>query len=157
MASLVEARRRARGESQETPAVSQSVDDDTVRRNRIVAANLAPQNTMTFGYVPKNGGGVFQIERMGFNDAEFIFFGWNKDIRRKAMQRIEVRRGSNPDIRIAIVRKMIEVVRVTEQGDFQWDSIRLGRTLSLSARIADTPALEEFMLHEFFDDARWGR
>ena len=157
MASYIEARRRARGTPEESLAAPPATEDENARRNRIVAANITPQNTMTFGYVPKNGGGVFQVERMGFNDAEFIFFGWNKDIRRRAMQRIEVQRGSNPDIRIAIVRKMIEVIRITEQGDFQWDSVRLGRTLTLSARVADTAGLEEFMLHEFFDDPRRGR
>ena len=65
----------------------------------------------TFGDDPKRGGGMFQIRRIGYDDAEFYFNGWNQDIGRVARQLIEVRKGTNPDIRIAVVRKIIEIIR----------------------------------------------
>ena len=158
LASYIEARRRARGDS--TPAAPPSpgsvanapaAEDDKARSNRIAAANLATRR-QTFGYDPRQGGGVFQIMRVGYTSAEFMFFGWNKDIRRNTKQVIEVEKGNNADTRIAVVRKMISIIREYEQEDFLWESQRLGRNLMLSARARDNAGLEEFMLREFFDD-----
>jgi hypothetical protein len=159
LSSYIEARRRAHaqpaaGASAPSAANAQPLEDDKARSERIVAANLGAQRAQTFGYDPKHGGGVFQITHMGYDSAEFAFFGWNRDIRRKVKQQIEVRRGDNSDIRIAVVRKMISIIREYEQEDFLWDSYRLGRSLTLSARARDNAGLEEFMLREFFDDAR---
>ena len=156
MASLIEARRRTRAQSApaENLTNTQQAEDDRARSNRIAAANLGSQQAQTFGYDPKQGGGVFQIVRLGYDSAEFLFFGWNKEFRRNTKQQIEVRKGNNSDIRIAVVRKMIAIIREYEQGDFRWDSRRLGRSLMLSARTRDNAGLEDFMLREFFDDTR---
>ena len=159
LASYIEARRRARGQpapDAPAPRVSsaQQAEDDKARSERIAAANLGAQRAQTFGYDPKQGGGVFQIVHMGYDNAEFAFFGWNKDIRRNTKQLIEVRKGNNSDIRIAVVRKMIAIIREYEREDFIWDSYRLGRSLTLSARERDNAGLEDFMLREFFDVPR---
>ena len=79
------------------------------------------------------------------------FFGWYQTANRRMMQRVEVRRGANPDIRIAVVRRMIEIIRLYEQQDFEWQSIRFGRNVTLSARAADTEDLEAFLMREFFE------
>jgi hypothetical protein len=157
LASYIEARRRARGEtapssSGNTPNAPPA-ETDIERRNRIVAANLA-QPTQSFGYDPKAGGGVFQIRRIGYDDAEFYFTGFDKDISRRAKQLIEVRKGANNDIRISIVRKMIEIIRGEVQGDFSWLSDRGQRTVTLSARPADDAALQAFLMQEFFPAGR---
>jgi len=159
MASYIEARRRARGETAPAAAAGGAsnappVEDDNARANRIAAANLGTQRAQTFGYDPSTGGGVFQIERMGYDDAEFIFLGWNKEIRRNTKQMIEVQKGSNSDIRIAVVRKMIAIIRENSQDDFLWESQRLGHNLTLSARPRDNAGLEEFMMREFFPGQR---
>jgi hypothetical protein len=154
MASYIAARRRARGEPAFDSAPSAPADDDNARTKRIVAANLASQSPTTFGYDPGQGGGMFQIERMGYDDAEFLFFGWNKEIRRKTKQLITVRKGNNSNMRIAVVRKMIEIIREHEQGDFLWESQRLGRDVTLSARPRDNAGLEEFLMREFFSNTR---
>jgi len=116
----------------------------------MVAANLGLNKTPTFGDDPKRGGGLFQIKRIGYDDAEFYFNGWNQDIGRVARQLIEVRKGANPDIRLAVVRKIIEIIRAHEPGDFIWVSRRMSRQVPLSARPADTAALEDFLMREFF-------
>jgi hypothetical protein len=159
LASYIDAKRRARAESAPAAAASSgssapSVEDDNARANRIASANLGSQRKQTFGYDPNQGGGVFQIERMGYESAEFIFFGWNKEIRRNTKQLIEVRKGANSDIRIAVVRKMIAIIREYEHEDFLWESQRLGRNLTMSARLRDNAGLEDFMMREFFVDAR---
>ena len=159
-ASYVEARRRARGEAAppaapaEAPASAPAAEDPNARANRIAAANLGLDRTPSFGSARQPGGGIFGIERLTYDYAEFVFFGWNKDIRRNTTQRIEVRRGNNADIRIAIVRRMIVIIREHEQGDFIWESVRLGRNVTLSARARDNAGLEEFMMREFFGDDR---
>jgi hypothetical protein len=43
---------------------------------------------------------------------------------------------------------MIVIIREHEKEDFVWESHRLGRNVTLSARVSDTPALENFMLNE---------
>ena len=157
LASFIEARRRARGDTAAPPSSGMAsnappVEDDNARSSRIAAANLATQRKQTFGYDPSQGGGVFQLVRVGYNDAEFLFFGWNKDIRRNTKQLIEVRKGNNADTRIAVIRRMIAIIREYEQQDFLWESRRLGRSMMLSARPRDNAGLEEFLMLEFFDD-----
>jgi hypothetical protein len=49
-----------------------------------------------------------------------------------------------------LVRKMIELIRSHYQGDFNWESHRLGRVIVLSARIEDNAELEAFLIREFF-------
>ena len=155
LSAYIAARKLARGESGEAPA---PVPDADARRDRIIAENMGSlQSSTTFGNAPKNGGGTFRIRRMDYQDAEITFFGWNRDIARRTFQTIEVRRGANADINIAIVRKIIAIIREHEPGDFRWDSRRLGRELMLSARPADNGALEQFMIEEFFTSARQPR
>ena len=149
LSSYLEARRRARGAAPDGGLSTPSADDERERHNRSVAANLGLDRTPTFG-TDRNGGGVFKIERMGYDVAEFYFFGWNTDIRRNSRQLIEVRKGDNPDIRIAIIRRMIAIIRDREPGDFVWVSHRLGRSVNLSARQIDNAGLEDFLMQEFF-------
>ena len=156
-ASFVDARRRARGDVPAPPssggaANAPATESDNARANRLAAANLATQQKQTFGYDPSQGGGVFQLVRVGYLDAEFLFFGWNRDVRRNTKQLIEVPKGNNPDTRIAVVRRMIAIIRDYEQQDFLWQSQRLGKSLMLSARPRDNAGLEEFMMLEFFGD-----
>ncbi|HEY9447168.1 MAG TPA: hypothetical protein VIQ62_08855 [Burkholderiales bacterium] len=156
LSSYIEARRRARPEPA-TPALpfpsatpsTPPEEDANARANRLAAANIGTNRTPTFGE-PARGGGIFSIRHVAYDYAEFTFYGWNRDIRRNTAQLIEVRKGNDSDIRIAVVRKMIAIIREHEQGDFLWESQRLGRTITLSARAKDNAALEEFMLHEFF-------
>lgn len=154
--SYLEARRRARGAPAEESAPSApTVEDERARHNRIVAENLGLNRTPTYGR-ERQGGGIFQLERVGYTSAEFTFFGWNKDIRRRARQTIEVQIGANPDIRIAVVRRMIVIIREHESEDFVWVSPRLGREVTLSARPRDNAGLEEFLVKEFFPEQRPG-
>jgi len=125
-------------------------EDDNDRRDRAVAANLGSLQPRMVGENSREGGGIFRITRIGMDDGEFLFFGWNKDMGRKNTQVVEVRRGGNPDMRIALVRRMIVIIREHEQGDFVWESVRLRRSVTLSARPRDNAELEAFLLAEFF-------
>ena len=50
-----------------------------------------------------------------------------------------------------MVRRMIAIIRDYEDGDFAWESRRLSRVVTLSARANDNGELEAFMMKEFFD------
>ena len=152
--AYIEARRRERGDPAPSDSPSPQVESDNARANRSATANLATQRQVTFGYDPSRSGGMFTVERLGYDYAEFTFIGWNSDIRRRTKQLIEVRKGNNSDIRIAVVRKMISIIRELEPVKFDWDSQRLGRTVTLSSRIQDNVGLEEFMFLEFFAASR---
>ena len=158
-AASIEARRRAR-EATAAPPPSRArlseppAESAQERDNRIAAINLGLNRTPGFGDEKKHGGGIFQVERVGANDAEFFFYGWNKAIRRNSRQMIEVRRGDNASTELAVVRGMIAIIREHESSDFIWESKRLRRDVWLSARVSDNTGLEEFMMHEFFPNVR---
>jgi hypothetical protein len=157
LAAYIEARRRARGEApteSQSTSSAPSTESENDRQNRIIASNIGMSGRPTFGKDPKNGGGIFQVKTLEYSYAEFYFYGWNKDISRNSKQVIEVRKGNNPDIQIAVVRKMIGIIREHETGEFLWESHRLGRQLTLSARARDNAELEAFMMQEFFYDVR---
>ena len=156
LAAYIEARRRERNASAPpgttgTTRGPPSEDEERARRDRAIARNLVGLNATPGGAETKNSGGIFQIRYLGYDDAEFTFFGWYQTANRRMMQKIEVRRGTNPDIRIAVVRRMIEIIRRYEQQDFEWQSIRFGRNVTLSARAADNADLEAFLMREFFE------
>jgi hypothetical protein len=159
LSSYIEARKRERGElpapdTPGPPSNAPAAASDNGRISDAIAANLpTPQSPMD-GRDRKRGGGIFEIKRLAYDDAAFEFYGWNTDMGRRTAQLIEVRKGSNSDMRIAVVRRMIAIIRQHEQGDFVWESKRLGRNLTLSARPGDTASLEEFMMQEFFEGSR---
>ena len=49
-----------------------------------------------------------------------------------------------------MIRRMIAIIRQHYQGDFDWESQRLGLTISKSARLEDSAELEDFLMQEFF-------
>ena len=127
LASYIETQRRARIE----PA--QSTEDNKTRTDRY---NLS--------FVPK---------AIRYNDAEFMFYASKGDIR--TAQLIKVERGNNSDIRIAVVRKVVALMRDYKQQDyFDWRSQRLGSMVSLSTRAIDNEELEDFLMRELNDFLR---
>jgi hypothetical protein len=163
LAAYIASRRKAReGGAPPAPsttpsqssAPTQPAETEQQKHNRIVAENLGLTNTPTFGNDPERGGGVFQIRSIGYDIGEFAFFGWNKDINRNSLQVIEVRRGNNANMEIAMARRMIGIIRERSTGDFLWQSRRLNRGIWLSARPADTAELEAFILKELFPDPK---
>jgi len=134
------------------PALS-AAEIENQRRERIIASNLAAPQPPAFGYDPRSGGGTFRVTRLGPDDAEFWFTGFSKDFGRQVKQLFAVRKGSYNDIRIAVVRRMIDIVRDEVQGDFRWRSQRLGQEVWMSARPADDQELQDFLMLELFSDS----
>ncbi|HTP47780.1 MAG TPA: hypothetical protein VMQ50_12770 [Casimicrobiaceae bacterium] len=147
--SYIQAKRleRSRAEAGAPPLPS-----DRARFEDTIAANLPAPGTGVATRDTRRAGGVFQIKRMAYDDAAFEFYGWNANMQRLAPQLIEVRLGNNSDMRIAVVRRMIALIREQTKDDFVWRSVKHDRDYTLSARLPDNAALEDFLMHEFFDD-----
>ncbi len=93
---------------------------------------------------------MFQILQIGHRSGQFAFRGWTTEERSGWKEVIEVDAGPQGDVQLAMIRKMIELIRKHYKGNFNWDSYRLGRVVTLSARIEDSAGLESFLMREFF-------
>jgi hypothetical protein len=114
-------------------------------------ANIAAINGRG-GQDPNETGGVFSVTNKTFSRADVKFRGWNPNFKRRWLTAVTVERGSDPDIETAIVKKMIELIRKEKTGDFEWDSHRLNKVVTLSARPQDTKELMDFLYKEMFPD-----
>ncbi|MGB7815609.1 MAG: hypothetical protein WBL28_04575 [Methylotenera sp.] len=94
--------------------------------------------------------GIFEITSMGSRSASFTFLGWLNDYSTSKRQYFEVEASTGQDVRLVMIRKMIGLIREHYQGDFNWESRRLGRTVVKSARVEDSAELEDFLMTEFF-------
>ncbi len=94
--------------------------------------------------------GIFEILRVAGNSASFTFHGWLNDYSTAKRQYFEVEASTGQDVRLVMIRRMIGLIREHYQGDFNWESHRLGRTVVKSARVEDGAELEDFLMTEFF-------
>jgi hypothetical protein len=94
--------------------------------------------------------GVFQVPRMDEHTATIIFRGWRGEYSYSRKETFEVNARIGEDIQRVVIRKMIEIIRRYYDGDFNWQSIRLGRVVVLSARLQDNDGLEDFLIRDFF-------
>ncbi|HLP82655.1 MAG TPA: hypothetical protein VK141_11820, partial [Nitrosomonas sp.] len=94
--------------------------------------------------------GIFQILRIGPRTAEFSFRAWTTGQSNPRLQTIQVEAGPEGDVELAIIRRMIGLIREYYKEDFNWESHRLHRVVVLSAREKDTKGLEDFLMREFF-------
>ena len=156
LTQLDAARQRRAAAAAQQPALEAgaavAAEDDAQRANRIARANIAAAHPGAQGNDKDDHGGVFQIRRVGLHSAEFMFRGWNLHFRRDSTQLVNVDQGADDDIRIAVVKKMIELIRHHKSGDFIWDSHRLDKQFTLSARPEHGSELQQFLLREFFPD-----
>lgn len=132
-------------ENLEAQAASRGPSENDIAMARI-KANIAAAN-----YSRKGTNGVFQILSKGVQNGRFSFRGWTNDPHESTHQTFEVDAGIGGDVELAMIRKMIELIRQHYTGDFNWESQRLGRVVVLSARPADSAGLEAFLRKEMFE------
>lgn len=139
MLAMIEARRERRRAAEEGR-----------RRPQVEApqADAATRNLETLTAAREGVGGVFQVIRIGTRRGEFAFNGWRPSARWREYYEVEAKPGER--IEIAMVRRMIQLIRSHYSGDFRWESHRLGRVIVLSARPEDNAELEDFLMREFF-------
>jgi hypothetical protein len=148
MMAMLKAQRAAQGRDSAGPPGGREPSASDV-----ATANIN-RNLATLATKPDGTNGVFQILSKGTRVGQFSFNGWKTDKNNSWREVIDVDAGLLGDVELAIVRRMIELIRSHYQGDFSWDSHKLGRVVTLSARLEDTAGLEAFMLREFFSERR---
>ena len=151
MADYIAAKRRARGKDS---SQQQGEPSEAERGMNNALANIAAANGRSHGDDKNETGGVFSVTGQTFSSAELKFRGWNPNFKRRWLQQVTVALGPEPDIETAIVKKMIELIRKEKTGDFEWDSHRLQRVVTLSARVQDTGELQDFLYKEMFPNYR---
>ena len=127
-------------DSDEINARDNSPVSDEDKRTAAIQRNLQPQG----------GNGLFQIREVSLRTGRFTFKGWKNDYSKAKQRDFDVEVPLGGDIQRAMVKKMIAIIREEYTGDFNWESQRLGRVISLSARPADNAGLEDFLIEEFF-------
>jgi outer membrane biosynthesis protein TonB len=141
------AQQRAKREAAEADAASQNA--------AAVLAERGPSESEKRDARIKNNlkvgtNGIFEIRRLETNSASFSFRGWTDNQSNAKLEYFEVEAKSGEDVRLAMIRRMIAIIRKHYQGDFDWESHRLGRTVIKSARVEDSEELEDFLMQEFF-------
>ncbi|PKO45063.1 MAG: hypothetical protein CVU29_09110 [Betaproteobacteria bacterium HGW-Betaproteobacteria-22] len=111
----------------------EQIRDERIKRNLKVGTN-----------------GIFEITSLSMRSATFSFRGWTNDYSNANLQYFEVQAHIGEDVRLVMIRRMITLIRSHYDGDFQWESHRLGRSVTQSARLEDNAGLEDFLMMEFF-------
>lgn len=127
------ARINAEATARELGPSAEQKRDENIRRNFEMGVN-----------------GIFEITRLEARSASFSFNGWTNDFGSAHRQYFQVEAPLGQDVRLVMIRKMIDLIRKYYQGDFNWESRRLNRTIVLSARPEDRAGLEDFLMIEFF-------
>jgi hypothetical protein len=149
-AMLNAARERRRNTEQSAAQENQAAQQGSrgMSAQEVAEANVKRSMRQASGRDGTNG--VFQIISKSTRTGSFSFRGWTPGGDRSWRQVIEVDAGLGGNVELAIVRRMIELIRTHYTGDFNWESQRLGRVINLSARPKDSAELENFMMKEFF-------
>ena len=152
MLAMINARRQRRSADEEAMRrYEEARSANGVQSPEDPALASINRNLQSLGNRGEDTGGIFQILYKGTRTAEFAFNGWRPESNRRWREVIEVDAGPGGDGELAIVRRMIQLIRTHYSGDFIWRSHRLGKSIVLSARVEDSHDLEEFLTREFFD------
>lgn len=152
MEELIAKRRAARNAANPQP-VEPAPETDKERGLRIARANIAGAQGKSNGADRDDTGGVFSVDK-SYHSAEVKFRGWNTNFKRRWLQQVHVDQGAEQDIETAIVKKMIEIIRKEKPGDFEWESRRQGKVVTMSARKEDERELFAFLMKEMFPEYR---
>lgn len=141
------AQRRAQRESTEADAARQNAAAVAAEQGLSEEAKRDARIKSNFN----NGtNGIFEITNLSSSSANFSFLGWTSSVSNARREFFDVEAKNGQDVRLLMIRRMIAIIRQHYQGDFDWESQRLGRTISKSARLEDSAELEDFLMQEFF-------
>ena len=133
-----------------------SAESDAARQNAAAAAaeqgpsEEAKRDARIKSNFNNGTNGIFEITNLSNSSANFSFLGWTSSVSNARREFFDVEAKNGQDVRLLMIRRMIAIIRQHYQGDFDWESQRLGRTISKSARLEDSAELEDFLMQEFF-------
>jgi hypothetical protein len=150
MSAAIEARRRQRGAQVQSDQPAEESEND--RANRLIRENVAAANARGRSDDAAGNEATVGVMNKTFHSADLKFNLWNPNFKRRWLSVLKVEVTTEPDIETAVVNKMVETIRKMASGDFQFDSQRLHRKVTLSARPEDTAELKSFLFKEFFPE-----
>lgn len=133
----------------------EAVEQDAARQNTAAAAaeigltDEQKRDERIKNNLKSGTNGIFSIQRRDAKTASFSFKGWT-DYTNVKLKFYEVEASGGEDVRLVMIRRMIAIIREHYDGDFPWESHRLNRTITKSARLEDSAELEDFLMQEFF-------
>lgn len=136
-------------------AKREAAEQDAARQNAVAAAaeigltEEQKRDERIKNNLKSGTNGIFSIQRLEAKSASFSFKGWT-DYSNVKLKFYEVEASGGEDVRLVMIRRMIAIIREHYDGDFPWESHRLGRTITKSARVEDSAELEDFLMQEFF-------
>ncbi len=142
MMALVNANRQRRHSEEQSATAKERGTPNEDQRDAVIKRNLAQEGT----------NGIFQVRDVGLHTAQLSFKGWKNNYNNARLEIFDVQAKPGETIELAIVRKMIVIIRKDYSGDFEWESQRLGHSITKSARIEDTAELEQFLMREMFQN-----
>ena len=151
MSEMIAKRRAAREANNPQPAPPAPSETENERAMRIAKANIAGAQGRTSGADKDDTGGIFSVDK-SYHSADVKFRGWNTNFKRRWLQQIHVEQGAEQDIETAVAKEMVKIIRKEKPGDFEWESRRLGKTVTMSARKEDEKELIAFLLKEMFPE-----
>jgi hypothetical protein len=153
MVNAARARRRAMDAAAARENAAAAAGEGEPSANQAANDSLS-RNLQTLNNRQQGINGVFTVLSMGSRTSSFAFRGWTVSEHNSTRQVYEVDAGDLGDVKLATIRRMIQLIRTHYSGDFNWESQRLGREIVMSARPADNAELEAFMMKEIFDERR---
>ncbi len=147
---MIEARRRAQQEYESQVNAAESAAARGPSEAERAAANL----NRNLQSITQQGGtsGVFSVTEVGTRTGSFKFRGWKDTPGSGWQSTYDVDAGPGGNVHLALVRKMISLIREHYQDKFNWDSHRLGHVVVLSAKLEENAGLEAFLMKEFFNE-----
>jgi hypothetical protein len=148
MAAMIEARRRARGQS-EQPAE----ESEAERGNRIARANIGAANGRSVGDGRGESKGMLSVTDLSFNSAQVKLDTKYLGINRISLKQETATLGGEIDIETAAIKKMIDMIARENIVDFTYTT-RSERKVALSTRPEFRAELQAFLMKEIFPNYR---
>ena len=152
MSTMLNAARERRRATQETAQENQQAQQGSRGMSPQEVAEANVRRSMQQASGRQGTGGVFQIISKSTRMASFSFRGWKANANNSLRQVVEVDAGLGGNVELAVVRRMLDMIRAKYSDEFPWESQRLGRIVNVSLRPQDSAESEAFLIKEVFSN-----
>ncbi|TXI95533.1 MAG: hypothetical protein E6Q34_02860 [Burkholderiaceae bacterium] len=150
MTAMLNAAREKRQQAREAAAAENAAQQGNRGKSPQELAEENVRRSMDRANNRNGDGGLFTILNKGVRTATFSFRGW--EVRPGGGRQIyEVDAGLGGNVELAIIKKMMEVIRTRFKKTAPWESNRLGSVIMISMLPEDTEETERFLMKEMFE------
>lgn len=150
MTAMLNAAREKRQQAREAAAAENAAQQGNRGKSPQELAEENVRRSMDRANNRNGDGGLFTVLNKGVRTATFSFRGW--EMRSGLGRQIyEVDAGLGGNVELAIVKKMMEIIRTRFKKTAPWESNRLGRVIMISMLPEDSEETERFLMKEMFE------